>query len=50
MTLGEIPHRVGSFGQRVRPVDDRPELAGFDQVAERAKVLRLVLAVNPRSR
>ena len=38
VTSFQIPEGLRGFAQRVRPVDDRPDLSGFDEFPQKHKV------------
>ena len=40
MSLFQIPDGLGNLAQRVRPVDDRRDLAGLDELLQELQVLR----------
>src|SRR5215210_6860485 len=41
VSLSHMADRLGGFAQRVRPVDDRCDLAGLDELLEDYQVLEL---------
>src|ERR1700691_388434 len=42
VAVPQVPDGLGGLAQRVGPVDDRPDLAGLDEVGERLEVLRVL--------